>query len=152
MKLATDVRKAFAAHPIGHPCTNEQIELAERELGHPLPSSIRDLYREMNGFVGPTGAQFLYPLLDQVKGSSQPSLVGHTLFLRSEEYFPAFLSKAIVVGDDGTGPARLVFLDQPQRVALWDAEWGDEIEWLGGSLLDVWLQAKDMYDVIRKDT
>jgi hypothetical protein len=56
------------------------------------------------------------------KVPSSYSLVGHTLFLRSEECFPAFLSSAIAVGDDGTGPTWLVFLDQPKRVALWDAE------------------------------
>jgi hypothetical protein len=66
----------------------------------------------MNGFLGPTDAQFLYRLLDEAGNPSQAFLVGHTLFLRSEEYFPAFLSIAIAVGDDGTGPTWLVFLDQ----------------------------------------
>ena len=152
MSLAFNVRAAFAEFPAGAPCTEDEIALAERKLGHPLPPSIRDLYREMNGFVGPTAAQFLYPLLDDAADSSRVSLVGHTLFLRSEDHFPAFLAKAIAVGDDGTGSAWLIFLGQPHRVALWDAEWGDEFEWLEGGLLDVWLQAKEMYEAIRKDT
>lgn len=151
MTLASDVRTAFAVYPAGLPCTEEEIAFAEKKLGHPLPSAVRDLYRAMNGFLGPTESRFLYPLLDAAADSSGTSLVGHTLFLRSEDYFPDFLAKAIAVGDDGTGPAWLVFLDQPDKVALWDAEWGDEFEWLEGSLLDVWLKAKEMYDAIRTD-
>jgi hypothetical protein len=91
-------------------------------------------------------------LLDDVGDTAQQSLVGYTLFLRSEDYFPSFLANAVAVGDDGTGPMWLVFLDQPQRVALWDAEWGDDVKWLAGSLLDVWLKAKAVYDGMRKDT
>jgi hypothetical protein len=46
----------------------------------------------------------------------------------------------------------LVFLDQPHSVALWDVEWGAEVEWLDESLLEVWLRAKGVYDSIREDT
>jgi hypothetical protein len=106
----------------------------------------------MNGFVGPTGAQFLFPLLEDAADPARASLVGHTLFLRSEDYFPRFLSRIVAVGDDGTGPTWLILLDQPDKVALWDAEWGEEFEWLDGSLLDVWLKAKAMYDALLKST
>ena len=152
MSIAADVRKAFSGYRIGAPCKDEELARAEIQLGHPLPSVIRELYREMNGFFGPTDASFLFPLLDDVGDPGQQSLVGYTLFLRSEDYFPRFLANAVAVGDDGTGPMWLVFLDQPQRVALWDGEWGDDVQWLEGSLLDVWLKAKAMYEGMQKDT
>jgi hypothetical protein len=150
VSIASDVRTAFTDCRIGRPCTGEEIARAEKQLGHPLPPSVRELYEEINGFRGPTDAPFFFPLLDDPGNSTRQSLVGYTLFLRSEDYFPSFLANAVAVGDDGTGPMWLVFLDQPQRVALWDPEWGDEVEWLEGGLFDVWLKAKANYDAIRK--
>jgi hypothetical protein len=94
----------------------------------------------------PTDAQFMYPLLQDRANPSRSSLVGMTLFLRSEEDFPEFLGRAVAIGDAGTGPIWLVFLDKPDKVALWDAEWGEDFEWLEGGLLDVWLKKKALYD------
>ena len=150
VSIASDVRMAFADYRIGRPCTGEEIARAQKQLGHPLPPLVRELYEEINGFLGPTDAPFFFPLLDEPGNSARQSLVGYTLFLRSEDYFPSFLANAVAVGDDGTGPMWLVFLDQPQRVALWDPEWGDGVEWLEGGLFDVWLKAKATYDAIRK--
>jgi hypothetical protein len=143
--MAAEIRRAFSQYAMGASCTPEDIAAAERQLGHALPPVVAELYREMDGFLGPTNAQFMYPLLQDRTNASRSSLVGMTLFLRSED-FPGFLGRAVAIGDAGTGPFWLVFLDEPDKVALWDAEWGDDLEWLEGGLLDVWLKEKALYD------
>jgi len=152
MSLASEVKAVFGIQSFNPACTNEDIGLAENLLGHSLPVPLRDFYLEMNGFVGPTDAQFSYPLLQDETNLSLPSLVGFTLFLRSEDYFPDFLKRAVAIGDSGVGTYWLVLLDHPERVALWDATWGEEFEWLDGGLLDVWSREKSMYDSIDQST
>jgi hypothetical protein len=135
----------FPEATFGPPCTEAQIALAEKRLGHALPPVLVELYREFDGFLGPTNAQFFYPLCDAPTDMSA-SLVAHTLFLRGEDYFPAFMKSAVAVGDMGTGPCWLIFLAEPARVALWDAEWGDDHESLEGDIVDVWQAAKLVYE------
>jgi hypothetical protein len=98
---------------------------------------LREMYREFDGFGGPMGTCFLYPLL-LPQPFSKETLVGHTLFLRGEEYFPVFLHKAVVYGDFGNGPYWGVLLDTPDKVFVWDAEWGDQFDVLEGTPLDAW--------------
>ena len=145
MSLATEVRAMFPGATFRPPCADAQISMAEQRLGHALPPILVDIYRAFDGFLGPTGAQFLYPLDDPTRETST-TLVTYTLFLRGQDYFPAFLKSAVAVGDMGAGACWLIFLSEPTRVALWDAEWGDDYERLEGGIADVWRSAKEQYE------
>jgi hypothetical protein len=135
----------FPEATFGEPCSDEQIAQAETRLGHPLPPVLVELYRAFDGFVGPTNAQFLYPLCNAPRDMIA-SLVEHTLFLRGEDYFPDFLKAAVAVGDMGTGTCWLILLEDPTRVVQWEGSWGDDYEVLEGGLTDAWLSAKQLYD------
>lgn len=115
---------------------------AEELLGHPLPPLLTELYLNFNGFTGPTGAAFFYPL---------PTLVEHTLLLRSEDYFPTFLRHAVAIGDYGTGSYWVILIDAPGNILEWDAEWGDDYETLEGTLVDVWRGRKELYERLIKE-
>jgi hypothetical protein len=144
-----EVRSAFPDGVFSAPATPEVIVTAERVLGHELPSQVRNLYLEFNGFHGPTNAPFLFPVLER-PGPSGESLVTYTLFFRGEDYFPDWLQHAIVLGDNGTGTAWFVLLNEDCRVVRWDAEW-EEYESVDGSLLDAWRREKEFYDSFRPD-
>ena len=147
MTLAEEVRQAFSGQVFGQPVSAGEIQLAEEELGHALPQVLRDLYSAFDGFTGPTGAPFFFPLRT-ASSFSPESLVSYTLFLRSEDYFPESLRDAVVVGDFGGGSSWFVKASNPEQVLRWDAEWGDEYEILDGSILDVWLNEKAAYESI----
>jgi hypothetical protein len=144
MSLVADVRAMFPESAFGPACTDLDIALAEKRLGHRLPSLVADMYRSFDGIRGPTNAQFLYPL-NKAPSETSASLVDHTLFLRGEDYFPSFLKRAVAIGDMGTGPCWLILLDEPTKVALWDGEWGEDYERLDGSIVDVWRAATLLY-------
>ena len=44
------------------PATSHEITKAELDIGMPLPSILRELYRVCNGFGGPLGSWYLAPL------------------------------------------------------------------------------------------
>lgn len=151
MSAAQRVQQLFHGFPFGPACRPNDIAVAEDRLGHPLPPILRDLYLQFDGFAGPTNAAFFYPLL--VPSSfSQAALVEHTLFLRSESYFPKFLHRAVAFGDYGIGPSWVIALDTPDRIIEWDAEWGDDCEILEGSLFDIWKDKKEWYESLPKRT
>jgi hypothetical protein len=151
MAMAQDIRQLFHGFPFGSACSPNDIAVAENRLGHSLPSMFRDLYLQFDGFTGPTNAAFFYPLL--VPSSfSQAALVEHTLFLRSEDYFPKFLHRAVVFGDYGTGPCWAVSLDAPSRIIEWDAEWGEDYEVLEGTPFEIWKNKKEWYESLPKST
>ena len=144
-----EVRLAFPEGVFGVSATPEAIATAERLLGHELPSQLRSLYIEFDGFRGPTNAPFLFPVLER-PGPRGESLVTYTLFFRSEPYFPAWLQQAIVLGDNGTGAAWFMLLNEGCRIVRWDSEW-EEYEAVTGSLLDAWRKEKEFYDSLRPD-
>ena len=144
MFTPTDVRRVFPGNAFGLRVVAETFAAAERELGHALPSQLIDLYLEFNGFLGPTGAPFLFPLFDR-SGTRGETLVSYTKFFRSEGYFPEWVQRAVVVGDNGTGAAWFMLLDEECKVVVWDAEWED-YESIEGSLLDAWVKEKEFYD------
>jgi SMI1 / KNR4 family (SUKH-1) len=144
VSIDVEVRALFPAGVFGAPCTDLEIAAAERALGHKLPPILKDLYRSFDGFIGPTDAQFLYPLLKPTD-TMKTSLVEHTQFLRSEDYFPQFLQRSVAIGDTGIGPCWIIEIDRAERILWWDAEWGDEYEVVPGTLIDAWHRARDEY-------
>jgi hypothetical protein len=49
-------------------------------------------------------------------------------------------------GSDGCGPQWGVKRDLPEKVILWDAEWGTDFEVVGDSPLDAWRTRKESFD------
>lgn len=137
MEETAEVRRQFEG-PFGPPATQQQIEAAERSLGHGLPMNLKAHYAEYNGFKGPTNTDFLYTLDD---------LVRTTLWLRGEGYFPDFIQRSVALGDDGTGAFWLICIDQPDKVIDWDAEMeGEGHVVLDGGLAEEWIARKATYD------
>jgi hypothetical protein len=140
MDNPSTVRDAFQEYDFGQPASLELLANAEAKLGHRLPPVLRNYFLAFNGFKGPTGSDFFYTI---------DHLVEMTLFFRSEDYLPKFLHGAVALGDDGTGPCWLIRLDRPDTIIEWDAEWGDDFEVLQGSLVEIWLARKAVYDGIQ---
>src|SRR4051794_6336330 len=114
-----EVRSAFPDGVFRAPATPEEIAESERLLGHRLPPQLRDLYLDFNGFQGPTNAPFLFPLLERLSAGGQ-SLVAYTLFFRGEDYFPEWVQRAIALGDNGTGIAWFLLVEEEERLVRWD--------------------------------
>jgi hypothetical protein len=145
MGLPDDVRACFVGFAFGPPCAESEVRRAESELGEPLPSVLRDLYLAFDGFDGPTGAVFLWPLF--ARGKNAPGLVEMNLFYRGDDLFPQELvSQCLFFGDGGCGPQWGIKRDASGQVILWDAEWGDEYEVAGEGPLEVWATEKRMYE------
>jgi hypothetical protein len=147
MSRPEEVCIAFPEATFRAPATSEEVAEAERLLGHLLPPQLRELYLEFNGFQGPTNAPFLFPLLER-PGPRGKSLVTYTLFFRGEDYFPEWVQRAIALGDNGTGTAWFMLVDEGDRLVRWDAEW-EEYETVEGSLLDAWVREKALYESFR---
>ncbi len=125
------------------------IAKAENLLGHRLPEQLKKLFFDFNGFLGPTAASFLFPILDRPRPGAE-SLVTFTQFFRSEDYFPDWLKQAVAIGGNGTGTTWFILLDANESVVQWDAEW-EEYEPIEGNLLDAWMAEKKLYDVNQFD-
>jgi hypothetical protein len=141
-----DVRKAFANGVFRRPAIAAVIAQVEQALGHGLPDQLRSLYLAFDGFQGPTGANFLFPVLEQATKGSE-SLLTCTQFFRNEDYFPEWLQHAIPVGDNGTGATWFTLLEEGERLVRWDAEW-EEYEEVEGTLLDAWIAERKLYESI----
>jgi hypothetical protein len=144
MSLSQEIRRNFEGFDFGTPCTPDNLERAEHELGHPLPAVLRELYLSFDGFLGPTAAAFFFPLLrrDELAGDS---LVGFTLFLRGEDYFSNFLQRAVIFGGDGCGSNWGMLIDSPGVVFEWHPEQGEDYTIVGSNPLDAWLKGKALY-------
>lgn len=151
MSLAQEVRRNFEGSDFGPPCSPDDLERAEHELGHPLPPVLRELYLSFDGFLGPTAAVFFSPLFER-DDSAGDSLVGFTLFLRGEDYFPRFLQRAVIFGGDGCGSNWGMLIDLPGVVFEWHPEQGEDYSVLGGNPLDAWLKGKALYRESAPDT
>jgi hypothetical protein len=150
MKAETEeVLSCFAGFPFAPPCIEAEIQRAESILGEPLPPPLRLLYLAFNGFQGPTGAAFFWPLFSV--GQSGTGLVEFNQFLRHGDEFPhQLVSGAIFFGDNGCGPLWGIIRDVPESVICWDPHDGDQYEVAGHSCLEVWLSEKRFYDTIAK--
>jgi len=144
-----DVHRAFANGVFRGRATAAAIAQVEQALGHALPDQLRSLYLEFDGFQGPTGAHFLFPVLERGTPGSE-SLLTYTQFFRGEDYFPEWLQQAVAVGDNGTGTTWFVLLEARERLVRWDAEW-EEYEEVEGSLLDAWIAERKLYESVSPD-
>jgi hypothetical protein len=149
MTTAQAVRDAFPEGVFGSPASEADIAKAERVLGHALPSELRSLYVEFDGFLGPTNAPFLFPVLAR-PNSGRESLASYTQFFRAEEGMPEWVQRAVVLGDNGTGTGWFLLLDEGNRLVRWDAEW-EEYEVVDGGLLDEWRREKEFYESLGRD-
>ena len=102
---------------INPPASAETIEEVERQLGLPFPQWLREVYLACDGFTGPTGVRYLYPLLEP------DGALEFTQFLRREPYWPSWLERAIIFSDNGIGGTLTVH---------WCALDGQLIEWCYG--------------------
>lgn len=141
-----DVRQAFENGVFRRPAIAAMIAQVEQDLGHALPDQLRSLYLAFDGFQGPTGSNFLFPVLERTTPGSE-SLLTYTQFFRGEDYFPEWLRRAIAVGDNGTGATWFMLLEEGERLVRWDAEW-EEYEEVDGTLLDAWIAERKLYESV----
>ena len=139
------IQEHFAAYPFGAPCSDDDLAEAERRLSQSLPPDLRILYRHFNGFIGPTHAAFLYPLLHKLSELGT-SLVEFNFFLRGQDYCPDFVQECIFYGDNGCGPSWGLLPKEPGKVIVWDAEWGKDYEIAGHDIFEVWLAEEKLYN------
>lgn len=95
--LGERILSAMPDASFGRPATSSDIDEAGRVLGVPFPPWLRDLYLLSDGFTGPTGVRYLYPLL------GRDGAVGTTLFLRNESWAPEWVQRSIIFADNGMG-------------------------------------------------
>lgn len=98
------------------PATQAQLDIAQESIGLQFPRWLCDLYQATNGFTGPTGVSYLYPI------DGQNGLVSVTSFVRSEWNLP-WLNNCIVFSDNGLGGSGTVH---------WAVLNGQLIEWCYG--------------------
>jgi len=120
------------------------LEETERALGVPFPGWLRDVYLACNGFEGPAGVRYLWPL------EGREGVLLFTKFLRSEDWSPSWLDRAIIFGDNGVGGS---------ITTHWAALDGKLIEWCYGDgaaysvldcgLLGLWKREQDKWDAVR---
>jgi hypothetical protein len=125
----------------GAPCSSDEFEQAQGELGHRLPDALVEVYTQANGFNGPTGAAFLYPLISTTKATSA---VSHTLYLRSDPVQPEFWAHCIAFGDFGVGGYWGIEVTT-QRIFEWWPEDGDEITYIESSINELWRKKEAWY-------
>jgi hypothetical protein len=125
------------------PASHELIAQAEARLGQQLPDWLRLIYVSFNGFSGPTEVRYLYSL-DGAEGAAE-----FTLFLRSEDWCPSWISRAIIFGENGVGGT---------LTTHWAALDGDLIEWcyadgevftaLPCDLFEVWRREQEHWNEV----
>jgi hypothetical protein len=121
----------------------ELIAEVERKLGVPMPPWLREVYLSCNGFLGPYGECYLYPL------DGREGVGDFTLFLREEDWSPPWLNRAIVfgyIGGSGSTTAHSVALDG--RLIEWCIGDGDKFTALEGGLLELWRQIQARWDAV----
>lgn len=128
----------------GPPATVEQVSAVERGLRVAFPRWLRELYLACDGFNGPTGVGYFFPL------TGEGSVANQNLFLRAQEWAPPWLDRAVLFGTGAAGGSITVF---------WGALGGDLIEWcigdgheytrLDGDVFDLWRREQAQWDGLR---
>jgi len=135
------IREQFGSGACGAPCSESDLARAEGLLGEHLPEDLRRFYFAFDGFRGPTGARFLWPLF------AKDGLVDFNHFLRQGDEFPhEFVASCVFFGDAGIGDMWGLKRDLPGQVIRWSASWGDDFEIAGSSPVEAWLREKKSYD------
>lgn len=127
------IRSAMPSASFRPPATPAMIDASERAVGVIFPDWLREIYLACNGFVGPTGVRYLYPL------EGPEGLVEFTLFLRMEWSLP-WLDRAVVFSDNGVGTSCTVH---------WAACDGRLIEWCYGDGGEFTVVDGTFYEVLR---
>jgi len=138
------------AFPHGSPIQEAEIREAEKALGHAVPEELLSIYRVANGFRGPTNAAFLYPLLSPQAFNDQTAVV-LTLGLRTEAIAPGIWDRAVNFGDPGMMPCWGIEVDSGKLFEWWPED-GNEVTYLGGSILQLWNRKQAWYDEISNQT
>lgn len=144
-RVLARIRSAIETTSINPPATPKMIESVERGLGVPFPPWLRSIYLACNGFCGPTGVGYLWPL------EGEYGVEAFTHFLRNDPNWPDWLDRAIVFSDNGVGGTITVH---------WAALDGKLIEWCYGDneaftilnidLFELWAREQKMWDEIRQ--
>jgi hypothetical protein len=126
------------------PAKPKLLDEVEQRLVVPFPDWLRSVYHYSNGFCGPTGVRYLYPL------DGRDGVLEFTLFLREEDWSPKWLQRAIVFSDNGAGGSITIH---------WAALDGQLIEWCYGDgadfrilesdLLALWKREQERWDAVR---
>jgi hypothetical protein len=120
------------------------IEEVERRLGVPFPEWVRGVYRSCNGFCGPTGVRYLYPL------DGRDGVLELTLFLRNEDWSPPWLKRAIVFGDNGVGGSITThWLALDGKLIQWCYGDGTDFSILNCDLFALWSREQALWDAVR---
>ena len=114
----------------------ELIERTERDLGPPFPDWLKAVYLCCNGFSGPISVCSLLRL------DGPDGVAGYTLFLRSQEWSPAWLQRAIVFSH--------------RRVSWsidthWAARDGELVEWTPGAGAGYTVLEPDLFALWRRE-
>lgn len=137
-----DIRNAIRVESSDPPATTSEIAEVSTELQVPFPKWLSDAYLACNGFRGPTSVSYLWPLV------GEGSVISYNHFFRGEDYFPQWLHRAIMFGDDGVG-GTYGALDG--RLIYWYAGDGDDYKVLEPDLLVLWRRKQAMWDEIADD-
>ena len=141
MRPEDEIRALFPDKHFGSPCSRQDLQQAELELGEPLPEFLRNLYLEFSGFRGPTDAQFFWPL------RGRQGLIEMNRFFRSHEAFPReFTTKCVFFGDNGCGSQWAFKRDLPGKIIQWDPSWGTEFEIVGDDPIAAWKTEKRLFE------
>src|SRR5262245_58065153 len=96
-QILSQIRAVMEVTSFYSPASSELIEEVERRLAVNFPEWLRRVYLACNGFSGPTGVSYLYPL------DGHDGVLEFTQFLREEDWSPPWLSRAVGFGENGAG-------------------------------------------------
>lgn len=114
------------------PADPSDVQHVEQELGVPFPPWLRHIYAAADGFLGPTGVRYLYPLMPT------NGVLDFTRFLRREWHEAAWLERAIVFAENGLGGSLTIH---------WAVLDGQLIEWCYGDGTEYQVSELDIFGV-----
>jgi len=139
------IRAVIEVTALNPPASAELIDEVERRLDVTLPEWLRTVYRSCNGFCGPTGVCYLYPL------HGREGVMEFTLFLR-EEWSLSWLKRAIVFSDNGVGGSittHWAALDG--KLIAWCYGDGAEFTVIDFDLFELWRREQEHWDTVRAE-
>jgi hypothetical protein len=139
------VRKVMEISAHAPPKDTAVLEETERQLGVTFPDWLRIQYLSCNGFTGPAGVRYLYPL------DGSDGVLSFTRFVRHEWGLP-WLQRAIIFSDNGLGGSTTVhWAALDGRLIEWC--YGDEGEYtvLDFDLLELWAREQQKWNAIDEE-
>lgn len=134
--MGIDQISAWGEAHFRKPASSEAIQSAEADLGHPLPSDLRDLLAESDGVEGEYGLGLLWPAQriasDNVQFRTEPAF--------AELYMP--FEGLVFFADAGNGDQFFVSLRGNNEVYIWDHE-SDSRTWVAATFMTYlrgWMQ------------